>query len=89
MRATGPSVAAITFLFTAHASTASATQFSFDPALDVNPSDADFSLPAALIAIASVVDGLLILLERSKALGIWFSNSEKLRWSAKRAAFSS
>ena len=50
----------------------------------INPStdsyrQADFGIPAIIIAAAAVVGALLLVGERKKAKGIWFSNSEKLR----------
>jgi hypothetical protein len=33
----------------------------------------------SIVAIASLIGAVLILLERRKAKGIWFSNSERMR----------
>jgi len=56
-----------------------AVQFSFDPSTGGPLKSADFGLPVVLIAAASIAGALLIIHERRKANGIWFSNSERLR----------
>ena len=58
---------------------ANAVQFSFDPSTGNSFKPADFGLPAIIIASASLVGALLIINERRKARGIWFSNSERLK----------
>lgn len=40
---------------------------------------ADFTLPIVIISIVSVIGFFVIILERKKANGIWFSNSEEYR----------
>ena len=83
MRAVALTVSAtatfVLFLVTSLSSSAYAAQFSFDPSNGNALKHADYTLPAALIAIASLVGGLLIVLERKKARGIWFSNNERMR----------
>jgi hypothetical protein len=61
------------------ATNAYAVQFSFDPSTGNTFKPADFGLPTVLIASASIVGALLIINERRKARGIWFSNSERLK----------
>jgi hypothetical protein len=56
-----------------------AVQFSFDPSTGNSPNSVDLGLPAALISAASLIGALLIVNERRKARGIWFSNSERLK----------
>lgn len=65
---------ALLFLMTANAY---AMQFSSDPATDEPHGQFDFRLPAGLIGIAAAA--FLIIHERRKAKGIWFSNSEPLK----------
>jgi uncharacterized integral membrane protein len=67
---------ALLFLATTNAY---ATQFSFNTSTGEPSGQFDFSLPAAMIALASVVGAILIIYERRKARGIWFSNSERLK----------
>jgi hypothetical protein len=55
------------------------TQFSFDPATGEPHGQFDFRLPAGLIGIAAAAGAFLIIHERRKAKGIWFSNSEPLK----------
>ena len=78
MRAAILTIAVIATVVMAPAS-ALATQFSFDPVAVISPHNTDFSLPVSLVAIVSLLGGLVILLERKKARGIWFSNNERLR----------
>jgi hypothetical protein len=66
---------ALLFLATTNAY---AVQFSFNTSTGEPSGQSDFSLPAALIALASVAGAFLIVNERRKARGIWFSNSERL-----------
>ena len=68
----------LAFLFLATAS-AYATQFSFDPSTGEPHGQFDFGMPAAIIAIASIAGAFLIINERRKAKGIWFSDSERLK----------
>jgi hypothetical protein len=56
-----------------------ALPFSFNLSTGESIKPSDFGLPAALIGVASLVGALLIINERKKAKGIWFSNSEKLK----------
>ena len=60
-------------------SNAYAAQFSFNPSTGESYGQADFTLPAVIIAAVSAAGALLILNERRKAKGIWFSNSERLK----------
>ncbi len=55
-----------------------AMQLSFDPSTGQSFLPANFGLPAAFIVAASL-GALLIINERRKARGIWFSNSERLK----------
>lgn len=61
------------------ATNAYAMQFSFDPSTGESQRQINFSLPAAMIAIISVAGALLVIRERRKARGIWFSDSERLK----------
>jgi hypothetical protein len=61
------------------ATNAYAMQFSFDPSTGEPQRQINFSLPAAMIAIISVAGALLVIHERRKARGIWFSDSERLK----------
>ena len=70
--------ALIAFLFLA-AADAYAVQFSFDPATGEPHGQFNFRLPAVLIGIAAAAGAFLIIRERRKAKGIWFSNSEPLK----------
>jgi hypothetical protein len=54
-------------------------QFSFNTCTGEPFAQFDFSLPAAVIPIASVAGAFLIINERRKPRGIWFSNSERLK----------
>ena len=56
-----------------------AVQFSFEPSTGNSFKSADFDLPAVLIVSASLMGALLIINERRRAKGIWFSNSERLK----------
>ena len=56
-----------------------ALQFSFNPSTAESLKSSNFELPGALIGIASLIGALLIITERKKAKGIWFSNSERLK----------
>jgi hypothetical protein len=60
-------------------SNAYAAQFSFNPSTGESYGQVDFTLPAAIIAAVSAAGVLLIINERKKAKGIWFSNSEPLK----------
>jgi hypothetical protein len=55
-----------------------AAQFSFDPS-SARPGKHDYTVVILFIATASLVGTILIVAERKKAKGIWFSNAEKLR----------
>lgn len=70
--------APIALLFLATTS-AYAAQFSFNPSTGEPHGQFDFSLPTAMIAIASAAGALLMIHERRKARGIWFSDSERLK----------
>lgn len=60
-------------------SSALATRFSFDPASGTPLTPANYIIPIAVVAIVSFVGALLIVSERKKAKGIWFSNGERLK----------
>jgi hypothetical protein len=68
----------IVLLFLA-ATDAYAAQFSFNPSTGEPRGQLDLRLPGALVAVASVAGALLIVSERRKAKGIWFSGSERLK----------
>lgn len=70
--------APIVLLFLATAN-AHATQFSFDPSTGEPQQQIYFGLPAAMIVIVFVAGAFLIINERRKARGIWFSDSEPLK----------
>jgi hypothetical protein len=61
------------------AANAYAVQFSFDPSTGEPQRQIHFSLPIAIIAIVSIAGAFLIIHERRKARGIWFSDSERLK----------
>ncbi len=67
---------ALLFLVTINAY---AVQFSFNTSTGEPSGQFDFTVPAALIMLASAVGAVLIINERRKAKGIWFSNSERLK----------
>lgn len=46
-------------------------------------------MPAGLAVLVMLAGSLLIVFERKKARGIWFSDNEKLKFPAKKGAFSS
>ncbi|HKU48713.1 MAG TPA: hypothetical protein VJP79_02065 [Nitrososphaera sp.] len=56
-----------------------AMQFSFDPSSGKAIDQPGFAVPGSIIAIVSGIGALVIVLERRRAKGIWFSNSERLR----------
>lgn len=60
-------------------SSAYAAQFAFDPLSGNATKQADSLIPAGLVAIASLFGALIIVLERKKSKGIWFSNRERLK----------
>lgn len=72
---------AITFIMmvTLAASNAYAVEFIFDPLSGNATKQVDYTVPAAFVGIAMLVGALVIVLERKKAKGIWFSNSERLK----------
>jgi hypothetical protein len=67
---------ALLFLATANAY---AAQFSFDPSTGEPYGQIDFRMPAAIIAAVSVAGVFLIINERRKARGIWFSDNGPLK----------
>jgi hypothetical protein len=74
--------AAILFLMmmlTTTASAVHAVQFSFDPSSGEPYGQVDFGMPALLIGLAAITGFLLVINERRKAKGIWFSNNERMR----------
>lgn len=66
-------------LLTTTASAVYAVQFSFDPSSGEPYGQVDFSMPALLIGLAAITGFLLVINERRKAKGIWFSNNERMR----------
>jgi hypothetical protein len=70
--------ASIALLFLATAN-AYAAQFSFDPSTGEPYGQIDFRMPGAIIAIVSVVGAFVIINERRKARGIWFSDNGPLK----------
>ena len=56
-----------------------AAQFAFDPHSGTGVKNQASLVPAAIVAMAFLLGTILIVLERRKARGIWFSNSERLR----------
>lgn len=56
-----------------------AAQFAFDPHSATGVKHQGSLVPAAIVAMAFLLGTILIVLERRKARGIWFSNSERLR----------
>lgn len=56
-----------------------AAQFAFDPHSGIGSKQPGSLLPVAIIAVASLLEAILIALERKKAKGIWFSNSGRLK----------
>lgn len=56
-----------------------ATQFSFNPSTGEPYGQLDLRLPGTIVIIASVAGALLIVNERRKSKGIWFSDSERLK----------
>jgi hypothetical protein len=75
--------AAILFLMmmmlTTTASAVYAVQFSFDPSSGEPYGQVDFGIPALLIGLAAITGFLLMINERRRAKGIWFSNNERMR----------
>jgi hypothetical protein len=67
---------ALLFLVTANAY---ATQFSFNPSTGELYGQIDIRLPAALVAVTSAAGAFLIINERRKAKGLWFSDSGRLK----------
>ena len=67
---------ALLFLATTNAY---AAQFSFDPSSGEPYGHIDFRMPAAIIAVVSVAGAFVIINERRKAKGIWFSDSGPLK----------
>lgn len=67
---------ALLFIVTANAY---AMQFSFDPSTGEIYDQIDIRLPAGLVAVALAAGGLLLINERRKAKGIWFSDSGRLK----------
>ena len=56
-----------------------AVQFAFDPHTAIATRQQASPIPVAIVAIAFLLGSILIVLERRKAKGIWFSNSGRLR----------
>jgi hypothetical protein len=56
-----------------------AAQFAFDPDSGTGIKQQGILIPAAIVAMAFLLGAILIVLERRKARGIWFSNSERLK----------
>ncbi|HEX7032221.1 MAG TPA: hypothetical protein VF172_04405 [Nitrososphaera sp.] len=68
----------VTLLFLAVAD-AYATSFSFNPSTGELYGQIDIRLPAAIVAVTSAAGVFLIINERRKAKGIWFSDSGRLK----------
>jgi hypothetical protein len=66
-------------LFVLVADNAFAAQFAFDPRSGMGSKQLGSLIPVAIIAVALLLGAILIALERKKAKGIWFSNSERLK----------
>lgn len=66
-------------LLTTTASAVYAVQFSFDPSSGEPYGQVDFGMPALLIGLVAITGFLLVINERRKAKGIWFSNNERMR----------
>ena len=56
-----------------------AVKFSFDPSSGTPLMAANYALPSAIIAVASILGAIIIAFERKKAKGIWFSDGERLK----------
>lgn len=69
----------LTLLLAVVTTNAYAAKFSFDPSTGESLSNIDYRLPAVLISTTSIVGALLIINERKKANGVWFSNSGRLK----------
>lgn len=67
---------ALLFLVTANAY---AMSFSFNPSTGELYGQIDIRLPAAIVAVTSAAGAFLIINERRKAKGIWFSDSGRLK----------
>jgi hypothetical protein len=78
MRTTALAIAALALLGLA-VTNSYAAQFAFDPDSTTNVEKPENVIPVGIIAIASLVGALIIALERKRAKGIWFSNSERMR----------
>jgi hypothetical protein len=74
-----PVLAASTALLFLATANAYAAQFSFDPSTGEPQRQINSSLPAALIMIIFIAGVFLIIRERKKAKGIWFSDSRRLK----------
>ena len=61
------------------ATNAYAMQFSFNASTGVPYNQSDLRLPVGIVALMSAAGALLIVHERKKAKGIWFSDSERLK----------
>ena len=61
------------------ATNAYAAQFSFNPSTGAPYGQSDFRLPVGIVALMSAAGAILIVHERKKAKGIWFSDSERLK----------
>lgn len=56
-----------------------AMQVAFDPGSRTYVGQLDALMPVGLVILALLVGSLLIVLERRKARGIWFSDAKKLK----------
>ena len=74
-----PAAVAILLFLAITTTNAYAEEFQFDPSTGQVFKAGDFALPGLLIALASAVGAFLLINEKRKAKGIWFSNSEKMR----------
>ena len=66
-------------LLGALANHALAEQFAFDPNSGIGSARQGSVVPVVIVAIVSLLGAIVIVSERRKAKGIWFSNSERLR----------
>jgi len=71
--------AALTIATFATFSNASAMKFSFDPQADYVYSQPSYAVPAVIISLVAILGISVMIGERKKAKGIWFSNPGSLR----------
>jgi hypothetical protein len=61
------------------ATNAYAAQFSFNPSTGAPYGQSDLRVPVGIVVLVSAAGAFLIVHERKKAKGIWFSDSERLK----------